>query len=88
MHELGLLPICFKKNLLKLDKILDLLAVFKVKIFNISLFHIQKIFRKIYGEGQAQKRKSNWLSDQVYTPLPKQISLNEFLQLQKKKWYN
>ena len=40
MHELGLLPICFKKNLLKLDKILDLLAVFKVKIFNISnLFH-------------------------------------------------
>ena len=29
-----------KNNLLKLDKILDLLAVFKVKIFNISnLFH-------------------------------------------------
>lgn len=76
-----------KNNLLKLDKILDLLAVFKFKIFNISLFHT-KIFRKIYREGQAQKRKSNWLSDQVYTPLPKQISLNEFLQLQQKKWYN
>ena len=56
MHELGLLPICFKKNLLKLDKILDLLAVFKVKIFNISLFHT-KDFQENIWRGASPKEK-------------------------------
>ena len=56
MHELGLLPICFKKNLLKLNKILDLLAVFKVKIFNISLFHT-KDFQENIWRGASPKEK-------------------------------
>ena len=56
MHELGLLPICFKKNLSKLDKILDLLAVFKVKIFNISLFHT-KDFQENIWRGASPKEK-------------------------------
>ena len=57
MHELGLLPICFKKNLLKLDKILDLLAVFKVKIFNISLFHTKDFQENIWREASPKEKE-------------------------------
>ena len=45
-----------KNNLLKLDKILDLLAVFKVKIFNISLFHT-KDFQENIWRGASPKEK-------------------------------
>ena len=57
MHELGLLPICFKKNLLKLDKILDLLAVFKVKNFQYFFISYKRFSGKYMERGKPKRER-------------------------------